>query len=175
MTNNFFIILDGPMGAGKTTVTNILFHKLKRTVVLSFDVQKLSITDFGLEREKDYKMISSVRKSIAIQYMKHGFNILMDGGFFSGEKIKPFINLAKTKGYRLFIYHLEASTETLLKRAVDRSNLGSERNKISEQNIQNYISFHAENKYQGEEVVKINSGELSPEEIVSKILVDIGT
>ena len=161
MSKNFFIILDGPMGAGKTTVTDLLFHKLKRTVVLSFDAQKLSITDFGLEREKDYMMISSVRRSLAIQYMKHG------------EKIKPFISLAKTKGYRLFIYHLGAPTEILLKRAVGRSKLHSGKNKISAQNISKYLSYHDENKYQGKEVININSKKLNPTQITDRILEDI--
>ena len=42
----FLILIDGPMGSGKTTISQILHSKLKRTAYIGLDRVKRFISDF---------------------------------------------------------------------------------------------------------------------------------
>jgi hypothetical protein len=117
-------------------------------------------------------MVADVRKASATEYMKHKMNVVLEGGFFRGTRVKPYVRLASAKGYRLFIYQLEASPEVLSKRIAERTN-NTEKKKVAKKTIKWNQDFHMENKYRGGEVIILDSEKLSPAKMANKILGDI--
>lgn len=171
MKQKFFIILDGPMGAGKTSVTKLLRTKLSRTAIVGWDTTKAIISDFGTGAE-DGKTLVSIQSDLVKSLIGHGMNIVMDAGFSRGGRMLPFIKIAKQKGYSLHIYQFTAPHKVLLERAVDRPKFDWEKKKISKANIIKNIHFYNENKYTGQATL-IDSNLLSTTQIASLILKDI--
>ncbi len=165
------MILDGPMGAGKTTVTNILRHKLPRTAIIGWDTMKAMVSDFKNGPE-DGSMLSKIQKDLILNFMNNNLNIIMDGGFARGERIKQFIQLAQRKEYKLLIYQFTAPQKALVERTQERPKFVWEKKPASKTHMSKRIDFYNEHKYQGE-VIPIDSYKLSTKQIANKILKDI--
>src|SRR3989338_1424432 len=90
----FFVVIDGPMGAGKTTVAKLLHQKIKRTALLGIDRVKWTVSDFS-RSSKDNAMTADVVLAMCKEYLKHGLNIILDQGFMRKEFLNPYLQLAK--------------------------------------------------------------------------------
>lgn len=99
----FMVLLDGPMGAGKTTVANVLHKKLARTAVVSRDRIKWFVSDFARTRE-DNELADAVLFAMLKTYADHGLSIVIDHSFIQKGSMKPFVAFAKRKKLRLFSY-----------------------------------------------------------------------
>ncbi len=169
--NKFLVIIDGPMGSGKTTIGKILHNKLKRTAVLSTDKIKFFLSDF--ERgERDNAISAAVLMQMCKEYIKHNINIVLPQGFWKKGYIDPYIALAKESNLRLFVYQLEAPREVLLERIKARPKPELATTPVPEERILKNINTWEENRYNLGKV--FNTKELSSEEIAGAILRDIG-
>ncbi len=166
----FLIIIDGPMGSGKTTIGKLLHQKLKRTAILSTDGIKWFISDF--ERgERDNKISAAVLMQMAKEYIKHGINILLPQGFWKKEFVEPYIKLAEENNLKTFIYHLEAPKEVLLDRIDNRPLNPLATSPVPKERVLNNLKTWEENRYQIGKTFKTH--ELKPEEVVHLILKDL--
>jgi len=91
----FIIILDGPMGSGKSTIGEILWKKLKRTVLINEDKIKWFISDFKRSKQ-DNAIVRSVLIEMAKEYSKKNINLIIAQGFSKTNRpLTPFIKIAK--------------------------------------------------------------------------------
>ncbi|MBI4185873.1 AAA family ATPase [Candidatus Berkelbacteria bacterium] len=174
MTNNnkkkFFVVIDGPMGAGKTTVAKLLHQKFKRTALLGIDRVKWAVSDFTRSSE-DNAMTADVVLAMGREYLKHGLNIILDQGFMRKEFLHPYIQLAKKEKAHLLIYQLEAPRDILLGRITSRPKPDSAKRKVSKTKTLKNIRTYFENKYAKAQI--IDSSTLTPKQIVDMISKDI--
>ena len=166
----FLMIIDGPMGSGKTTIGKLLAKELPRTAMLSTDAIKFFISDF--ERgERDNAISAAVLREMCKEYIKQGLNVLLPQGFWKKEYLEPYINLAKENNLKLFVYQLEGSTDFLLERIKNRPKPEAAKTPVPEERILKNLKTWEDNRYQLGKVFNVN--ELSSEEIAKLILKDL--
>ena len=120
MKKQFMIILEGPMGAGKTTISNILHQKLPRTALLGMDKIKWILSDF--KKSEDYTLMNKVMLSMGKTFLEQGCNLIIDQAFWKREYVQPYIDLTNEYKIDLHFYQLEAPIEILKERAWNRPN-----------------------------------------------------
>lgn len=166
----FLIIIDGPMGSGKTTIGKLLHKKLKRTARLSTDGIKFLLSDF--ERgERDNAITTSVLMQMYKEYVRQGINILLPQGFWKKEYIEPYIKFAKKNKLKTFIYQLEAPREVLLKRIENRPKPALAKTPVPKSRILLNLKTWEKHKYQMGK--NFDTTKLSPEQVVKEILKDL--
>jgi predicted kinase len=116
----FIVIIDGPMGSGKSTVGELLVKKFKRTALVNEDKIKWFISDFR-RSIKDNSIVRAVLIQMCKEYLKQGISIIVAQGFLKGIRpLTPYIAMAKKNKARFIIYHLDAPKEVLLERIDER-------------------------------------------------------
>ena len=103
------------MGSGKTTIAKLLHPNLKRTVLIGGDEIKWFISDFR-RNKRDNDIIHRVLLKMCDEYLKNGINILLVQGFYSKERAKQYLKIAKKYKCKIRFYHLEAPRKVLLER-----------------------------------------------------------
>jgi len=166
----YMIIIDGPMGSGKTTVASLLNTKLKRTAHLSMDRIKFFVSDFR-RGEEDNSMTTAVLMKMISEYIRQGINLLIAQGFWKKEYMEPYIKIAKKNNLNLFVYQLEAPRTTLLERINERSKPKEAKTQVSKDRILKNLKMWEENKFASEKA--FDTSKVSAEEIIKTILKDI--
>ncbi|TSC71160.1 MAG: Uncharacterized protein G01um101449_88 [Parcubacteria group bacterium Gr01-1014_49] len=168
--SKFLVIIDGPMGSGKTTIGNLLHSGLKRTAILSTDKIKFFLSDF--ERgERDNAISAAVLMQMCREYIKHGINIVLPQGFWKKEYLEPYIKLAEENNLKLFVYQLEAPKDVLLERLRNRPKPVLAKTPVPEEKILQNLKTWEENRYDLGKV--FDTSKLSSEEIAQAILKDL--
>ena len=172
LKKQILIIIDGPMGSGKTMVSDLLHKKLSKLAYLGTDRIKWSQSDFK-RSEEDNSIALKVLYSMAETYLKNGFHVLVAQNFIDRKDRNKFISLAKKNKTKLFIYHLSAPKEILLgrihKRGKKHERLGIP--PLDQSFINNNLKLHSKNKHIKAKI--LDSSKNSPKEIVNIILRDI--
>lgn len=166
----FLIIIDGPMGAGKTTIGRLIHQQLPRTAILSTDAIKFFISDF--ERgDRDNAITATVLMQMCREYVKQGINILLPQAFWKKEYLDPYLKLAEENDLKVFIYQLEGSKELLLNRIHNRPKPALAKAPVSEERILENLKKWEDNRYDLGKVFNVD--ELSSEQIAEIILRDL--
>lgn len=168
------IIIDGPMGSGKTTISNIIHKRIKKMVYLGTDKIKWLQSDFK-RKDNEISISLEVIFSMMKAYLKNGMNILLVENFINKKARDKVISLSEKNNVRLFIYNLTASKRTLLIRLHKR---GKEHEKkglppISKSFILRNLELHSKNKEISAKT--INTSERTSEEIATAILKEVTT
>lgn len=169
MKQNFIILIDGAIGAGKSTIGNLLHKKLKRTVVINTDSIKWFISDYK-RGSKDNDINNDVLARMCDEYLKNKLNLVIPQGFWGDRSyINPFIKLSKKHHAKLLIYHLDAPKEILHRRVGERKyqNVSPPSKSRVTGNIQKWKS---KRMFIGKEFTTHTT---SPESIVKEILIDL--
>lgn len=167
-----FIIIDGPMAGGKTSVSKILYKKFPRMAWVAIDRIKWFISDFDRYSSKDHEMMFGIILDLIKAYLKQNLSICLDQSFVPSRNIKPFLDLAKKENMNLFVYQVEADPAILFKRAVDRPKPDGAAKKPSKKHIQEYIGEYFSSKYGSARKV-FDSEKMSSEEIADMICEDV--
>ncbi len=134
----YMIIIDGPMGSGKSTIAALLNKKLTRTAHLGIDRIKFFVSDFKRDYEDNHMTLLVLLRMID-EYLKNGINILIAQGLYKREHFEPYIKIAKKKNLKLFMYQLEAPKEVLLERILKRPKPAEARTLISKTRVMNNL------------------------------------
>ena len=122
MNKQYLILLDGPKGAGKTTLGKILERNLK-CIFLSLDLEKNLISN-NEARTRDQLFAEAfeilLRKSEKL--ITQGNNLVIDCGI-TEKRIIGFEKLSKKVGIELKRYFLKASYNILIDRVRLRDQL----------------------------------------------------
>lgn len=166
------ILIDGPMGSGKTTIANLIHKEVKKLVYLGTDRIKWSQSDF--KRTKKEILVSiNVVLSMAKVYLKNGMNVMIAENFIDKKMRNKFISLSKKNKAELFIYHLTSPKRILLERINKRSK-GYKDKKIPPLNksfILENLNLHKMNKHLKAKIIETSTN--SSKEIANLILREI--
>lgn len=166
----YMIIIDGPMGSGKTTIANLLNMKLKRTAHLSIDRIKFFVSDFKRGTE-DNAITSAVLLKMIDEYINQGVNVLIAQGVYKKEYLLPYLKIAKKNKLNVFLYQLEAPKKVLLERISSRPIPSDAKTPVSKARILKNLKLWEENRQTFEKVFDTNL--FSSETIIKLILRDI--
>lgn len=176
--NLFIVVIDGPMGAGKTTSSKLLNQKLEGTARVALADVKRFIS--GFEKDHTYNRISQEIIIVMVEeYLKRGISVIVEWAMKESVAENLIATAAKYNAQSYF-FQLDAPKDLLLQRVKDRtktllnlSELEDKNIKNIEENFEKNYSFHIENKYKKAEV--IDSTTLSVEEIVERMLEQINS
>lgn len=167
---NFLVIIEGPMGSGKSTIGALVHKKLKRTALLGIDRIKWFISDFK-RGPVDNEINARVMRMMFEEYTKNGINVILAQGFWRKKYIEPYLKLAKKNKINVFVYQLEAVKADLLKRIEERGKNKEARTPVPKSRILNNLKVWEENRY---ELGKIfNTSKMSAEQVAREILREI--
>jgi tRNA uridine 5-carbamoylmethylation protein Kti12 len=117
----FYIIIRGPLGCGKSTISKLLSKKLKAEV---FAVDRV-LDEFGLTKDKEAGYISQksffkaneIITERAKPLLDKGKNIIFDGNFYWKSAVDDLIGKLN---YPHHVFTLKASVETCIARDEER-------------------------------------------------------
>ena len=161
-----FILLNGPIGSGKSTIANLLKSKLKRTAILSVEDIRQLISDFKYNKE-DYLLTWKIIYSMCDEYFKNGISVLLEQSYCSKDNVNQFLHLAKKHKCVIGFYHLYAPRSILL----ERINQRKKDYKTSKAQIISNIKKHEQMTYPDATV--IDTSEMKPAEVAKLILNDL--
>jgi tRNA uridine 5-carbamoylmethylation protein Kti12 len=117
----FYIIIRGPLGCGKSTISKLLSKKLKAE---PFAVDRV-LDEFELTKDKEAGYISQksffraneIIAEKAKKYLDSGRNVIFDGNFYWKSAIEDLISKLN---YSNYVFTLKASVETCIARDEER-------------------------------------------------------
>ncbi len=129
------IIIDGPMGSGKTTLAKILQSKIKNCALLSIDVIKHFIYDFhSAEKEKRNFARYEITSLISRAYLKKEISVIIEKSLGDKETIEKLMRNAKPKNVRAYVFKVEAALEDRISRIKKRDKKFIRKNILADHN-----------------------------------------
>jgi predicted kinase len=156
-----FILLNGAMGSGKSTIAGLIADKLERTAILEIEDVRRLVTgseDNGLAWNVIYKMCD--------EYFKNGVSVLLKQTVASQELVDKFVNLAKAHECNIHLYHLQAPRSELQKRITAR-----EKSRSAAGLIASNIAKHEQITYNN--ATAIDTTKYTPREVGKLILINL--
>ncbi len=166
----FILVLNGPMCAGKSTVTNLILEQ-DGIFRASYDLIKRSISNYSADNKAHREMAKKISFSTMQAALQSGLAIIIDGGFEDyREKYKE---LANDFGCKYVSVNIEAPVDILEKRFIERvesaKNTGRILSVVTLEGFYSRYDWYI-NKNKDLDAVTFNSSVLSPEEIAKEIM-----
>ncbi|MCK5321560.1 zeta toxin family protein [Candidatus Pacearchaeota archaeon] len=163
------IIIDGPIGSGKSTVANLLHKKMKRTAIVRLDRIKHLFSDY-IGSSEDQQLSADVGKAMTKEYIKNDINVIVEKAFTREEFLKSFIEKIEKKS-KVYIYQLHAPInlrkERVKNRLIPKDAKKRPTDKKIERNTEHFQNFRYKN------AIEFDSSKLTVKQIANKILRDI--
>ena len=166
----FILILNGPVAAGKTTVSKAILKKIPRVFELSQNAIKWLISDYNPDTDREAVQDSLLL--VAERMIKEGMNLLLEGGSVTQAAMNERLEEIGLKHDMKIIYlNIEAPLEVLKERFAERVKTAEEqKKKLSFTDEEGYMErYNAYLDLKGEAPV-IDSSILSPEQAVDAIM-----
>ncbi len=119
MSKTFIILIDGPMGSGKTTLSKLLSQKLPDFARIALPDIKRFVPNFR-ENEATLKIIRDVILSMANTYLQNGVSIIVEQ-ISSSKDLINLKELSTRHNSSLYAFRLTAPQDLRLKRVLERS------------------------------------------------------
>lgn len=166
MNKQFLLILDGPMGGGKTTVSKLLFEKLDKTLFTGFDKIKFTISGYS-RTSAENEVVAGLVASLTFKALDKGLNVCVEQGFMKSEFLEPYIRKTKELDIPIFIFQLEAPREVLLSRILNRPKAEHAKQPISQEKVEKNLDTYFTYKYKRARI--IDTSKKSPASIAEEI------
>jgi len=163
----FIIIIDGPMGAGKTTIAKLIHQKIHGIAHIGLDRTKFFVSHFNRTPEEN-AIAGAIVFEMYKTYLKNGVSVLLEQGFKHQKLLTPYLSFAKRMNFPIFIFQIEANPKLLLERLALRPKPEAAKRKVSKVRMIANIKSYFENKYQN--AIIVSSENQSPEQIANHIL-----
>jgi predicted kinase len=165
----FILVINGPMCAGKSTLTKLFMEK-ESVFRGSYDAIKWLIGGYSADNETHRENAKEITFNMISSAVNQGFSIIIDGGF-AGYR-KRYLRLADENNFIYLSLNIEAPLKILEKRFLERV----ESSKIKGNNISvtTLDGFHSRYDWylttnKDPDGIIFDSAKLSTEEISSKI------
>lgn len=166
MKEQFLLLIDGPMGGGKSTVADLLKSRLENVLFTGLDRLKWSIAGFDRSPEAN-KLVAHLVESLTRTALEEGISVCVEQGFMRAEYMEPYLAMAKEFGVKPLVYQVEAPRDVLLQRLAPRKTPVEAKTPMTLEKIEKNLDNYFENKYSHAKV--IDSQNFNPEQIVEII------
>lgn len=154
-----FILLNGAMGSGKSTIAKLLKSKLEKTSIIEIEDIRQLVT--GTE---DNPLAWKVIYRMCDEYFKNGVSVLLKQAVASEEIVNKFLKLAKKYKCTVGFYHFQAPSNVLVQRINQRGNTGN----VLKSLIKTNIEKHEKIVYSDAKIV--DTSKMKPAEVAKLIL-----
>ena len=165
----FIMIINGPACAGKTSVSEYIWQKIPRTALINLDEFKWLVSDHETT-EFDLELASKVGISAMAVYLEHGINVIIEKAFCDYQYVRPFIDFGNSKGFKVFLFNLEAKLDILKERCCTRV---VKRCKVpmTEQKVEEIFEYYQKGKFSVDKTFDSSATEVKEigELIINKI------
>lgn len=161
----FLILIDGPKGAGKTTVSALLKERLKDVEFLSLDKEREALTDRTDSLSADNKRASHIVTEKLVAALALGKNVFIDTGL-TEERMQIFEQIAQEHNVMCYKFALTAPYEVLCARVKARSEAKGSR--FDQERFDVTYKLQQSKSFAGFKI--IDSSQSSPEEIADSIV-----
>lgn len=170
----FVIIINGPPGVGKSTISHAVWKKIPRTAIISLDEIKWLISDYK-SNSFDLILANKVANSMAKEYLNKKINVIVEKAFCEYKYVEPFVKLAKRFKSKILIYNLEAPLNIIKKRARQRpkTNLKHDKPRLKLSKILRLYDYYFKGKFPVTRT--FDTSKQSQRKIVNQIMKDIKT
>jgi predicted kinase len=139
MSSNKVIIINGPSGVGKSTISHILSRSIRKGVHIDVDILRHLVANHRLTREQ-VALAYRNAASLADNFLAAGYTVIIDGVFPTGKDLVTFRNALKTVNTAIYVYTLSGRLQVIQQREAMKT--GSERLKRHVKKLHN--SMHAD-------------------------------
>ena len=165
------VIINGPCGVGKSTVSEIIHKKLPMSLLLDIDSQRRLYAGYREKPEQSTPLAQATALAMAGVALKAGSDVTVDKMQYIAQWYNQWINLGHEMGADTYEIILWASREKVLERADERgygTSLTREKVKEFWEKINEFRQIRPDS-------IEINAEEVSTEEIVDQILAKINS
>lgn len=115
--NQFILVLNGPICAGKSTVVELILSRHENLFLASYDKIKWSISQYS--SEKHHTVVTNIVLGLAEVAFDQGLSIVADGATLKTTR-ERYVALAKSKGVKYIEVNMEAPLPLLEERFKQR-------------------------------------------------------
>ena len=173
MTTPFLILIDGPMGSGKTTTSKLLSQKLPDAARVALpDIKRLIPNN--TESEKDLTITRAVIHTMINTYLEHGVSVIVEQ-ITKKDGVEALRETAVKHGAQFYGYRLTAPEHIRFERVKDRTKEMMGVAELSQSKIDELLGYFEPNKkfYTDnpiDTIEAIDTENLDPQQVVEIIL-----
>lgn len=173
MTTPFLILVDGPMGSGKTTTSKLLNQKLPDTARVALPDIKRLVPNFK-EDKQTLTVIREVMRVMIDKYLEHGVSVIVEQ-ITKADGVDVLRGIAEKHGAKFYGYRLTAPKDIRLNRVFERTKEMMGITELPQSKIDTLIGYFEPNdQFYVENPVSIvetiNTQELNPEQVAEIII-----
>jgi predicted kinase len=114
------IILNGPLGVGKSTLALKLNEQMPSSVLVDVDELRRAIPNYRENREESLRLVYKQTAQIIGEELAKGNDVIVDKAISYSDTIDTFIKVGKEQCADIYEFLLFADKETIRKRADER-------------------------------------------------------
>lgn len=111
------IIINGPSGIGKSTITAELIRSLPHAVALDVDEMRRQIPNYRELREESLQLVYKQTAAAIKEHAANGFDVMIDKAISSAEVLDSLVATGEECGAEVFEFLLFADKTTVQSRA----------------------------------------------------------
>lgn len=125
------IIIRGPSGIGKSTITNSLCQQLRKEtkriafVPVDLTLSDLLVSSYKMTRDERSDLIQENTESLVRNFLQRNYTVITEGMFYKNHKgahtLERMIKLGKEYRAKVIIIELEADVEEIVRRVRKRA------------------------------------------------------
>lgn len=173
MTTPFLILIDGPMGSGKTTTSKLLNQNMPDTARVALPDIKRLIPNYG-ENKETLHVIREVMKAMVDKYLEHGVSVVLEQ-ISKADSVAVLQEIADKHNANFYPYRLTAPKDLRWERVQERTRDMMDVDALPEEKIKTLEGFFEPNHqfylYNPiEQAETIDTSDNKPEEVADLIL-----
>ena len=114
------IIINGPTGIGKSTISSMVHQDLPLSFLLSIDEQRRYISHYRENRIESRDLARNLALGIIDNYLQTGNDIIIDAVITDIKFIEKIVQIGPKHNSKIFEFILNSDKDTLIKRAKER-------------------------------------------------------
>ncbi|MBI2044578.1 AAA family ATPase [Candidatus Pacearchaeota archaeon] len=147
---SFLILIDGPIGSGKSTTAKMLqmelYKKKRLSALISLDSLKRIVYGYKIDNKAYVELASNIGIAMAKEYLKRNMNVIVEKAFTREEFVNSFIKPLR-KMTKILIYQLEAPFGLRVKRINKRELKRKDKKKLPVSKIKRNTKHYDKSKY----------------------------